>query len=42
MNLHKNFTLPGLLLWAALGFGLAVLAIARRRVVRAAARLPAE
>ncbi|UAJ81015.1 YhgE/Pip domain-containing protein [Leifsonia sp. ZF2019] len=34
--------LGGLLLWAALGFGLALFAIARRRVVRAAQLLPAE
>lgn len=34
--------LGGLLLWAAFGFGLALIAIARRRVVRAAQLLPAE
>lgn len=34
--------LGGLLLWAAAGFGLALIAIARRRVVRAAQLLPAE
>ncbi|MFF2051379.1 YhgE/Pip family protein [Leifsonia sp. NPDC058194] len=34
--------LGGLLLWAAFGFGLALVAIARRRVVRASQLLPAE
>jgi putative membrane protein len=34
--------LGGLLLWAALGFALALVAVARRRVVRAAQLLPAE
>lgn len=34
--------LGGLLLWAAFGFGLALTAVARRRVVRAAQLLPAE
>ncbi|MDN4614905.1 YhgE/Pip domain-containing protein [Leifsonia sp. F6_8S_P_1B] len=34
--------LGGLLLWAALGFALALLAIARRRIVTAAQLLPAE
>lgn len=34
--------LGGLLLWAAFGFGLALIAIARRRVVRASQLLPAE
>ena len=34
--------LGGLLLWAALGFGLALLGIARRQVVSAAQLLPAE
>jgi putative membrane protein len=34
--------LGGLLLWTALGFALALLAIARRRIVTAAQLLPAE
>jgi putative membrane protein len=34
--------LGGLLLWAAFGFALALIAVARRRVVRAAQLLPAE
>ncbi|WP_313544594.1 YhgE/Pip family protein [Leifsonia aquatica] len=34
--------LGGLLLWAAFGFGLALIAIARKRVVRASQLLPAE
>lgn len=34
--------LGGLLLWAALGFALALIAVARRRVIRAAQLLPAE